>query len=556
MRLALLAVLALALPAYADDVPPDIAALMAKAAKGGTLTDEEMTKVIEYQRAQSKHTLDQQRAKFAPPTQPRPPGPPANFPRFGDVDDATPSLEARLDVSKRKKLDQSAYKALVAKIAAKDREFLGDDRANAIKKAAATEPLVLAGALTIAGDGAGALYATTMAATANLGDPLAANDLAVALQAANVYDKSWDVLTYAETLAKNDATIESNLGYAAMYLGDRIRASAKFVRALQLDPSRSEPHLGLGLLAKAQGDLKTAATSFRMAIARGSSEVATQMVDEVEIQSESTSGNSDPMRAAREPMGDDPGFKAGGQLVIDLEAQHGMVFPLWTPPADPDGVAAFAGVLSSWIIAHQGDVQKLHAQRMKARDAANEAIAHYLQAHSKDGITIPLFDTRVITILDDYNNVYQARVREALRPFNEARMKAIKDAMSLAMSKKCEERGTIVRQLNSSLGGAYAPAATKVKAAVEKYFRTTDPYIDSIWQPDLQQSMQLQRRELLANALLGLREGMNEWSGSLATLGCAGEMPQPSNSKSDPVAEAKVTDPKPGQCPIPKGSSK
>jgi Flp pilus assembly protein TadD len=556
MRLALLAMLALAVPVYADDVPADIAALMAKAAKGGTLTDEEMTKVIEYQRGQSKRNLDQQRAKFAPPTQAKPAGPPADVPRFGDVDDAVPTLEARLDVSKRTKLDAKAYQVLVAKIAAKDREFLGDDRADAIKKAADKEPLILAAALSTAGDGAGTLYAATLAAAAKPDDVYAANALGVALQAANIYDRSWDVLVYAETLAKHDdATLESNLGYAAMYLGDRIRASAKFVHALQLDPSRSEPHLGLGLLAKAQGDLKVAHLEFRSAVARGSSEVATQMVDEVAIQSEPTSGNSDPMRAERTPIGDDTGFKAGGMLVIDRKAQHGMVFPMWTPPADPDGVAAFASVLSSWIIAHNNDVNKLHAQRMKARDAANEAIAHYLQAHSKDGITIPLFDTRVITLLDEYNVIYQARVREALRPFNEARMKAIKDAMSLAMSKKCEERGTIVRQLNSSLGGAYAPAATKVKAAVEQYFRATDPYIDSIWQPDLQQAMQLQRRELLANALIGLRTGMNEWSGSLATLGCAGEMPQP-NSKSDPVAEAKVKEPTPGKCPIPKGSHK
>lgn len=300
------------------------------------------------------------------------------------------------------------------------------------------------------------------------------------------------------------------------------------------------------------GDTRGALAEIRAAIARGSSSIANRLADEIAVQAEPLSSNNDPAVAARTPIGDAPGFKAGGGIVIEIHPhRHG--FPLWTPPADPIGVASFAPALGAWQLAHKDDGPRLHARYVAARDAANAAIPAYLQAHS-DGITIPRFDTRVVNVLDDYAVVYQARVRQALKPFDDARKKAIPDAMASAMPAKCEQRGVLARQLNASLGSAYAQAARRLRSTVEDYLTKTDPYLDSVWQPDLQRALQLQRQELVTSAASRLRGGVAEWSGTLATILCNGREATPEAVKNnDPTVEPTVAEPAPGKCRIPTG---
>jgi tetratricopeptide (TPR) repeat protein len=88
-------------------------------------------------------------------------------------------------------------------------------------------------------------YACARAALADPMSALAANNLGMALQLGHFYDRSYEVLLYADSRCRNSPSIISNMGYAAMYLGDFQTAQMHFnLVANKLDPSIHEVLLG------------------------------------------------------------------------------------------------------------------------------------------------------------------------------------------------------------------------------------------------------------------------------------------------------------------------
>lgn len=119
-----------------------------------------------------------------------------------------------------------------------------------------------------------AVYAAATAAQKNPADLLAANNLGVNLSEAGDHQSSALVLLYVTRMRPNSPLASVNLGWTYFNAGASAPAQKEFQRALGLARDMSGPEAGMGLLAGCRGDKATAMRLLKSSLDKGYSGVA------------------------------------------------------------------------------------------------------------------------------------------------------------------------------------------------------------------------------------------------------------------------------------------
>lgn len=125
----------------------------------------------------------------------------------------------------------------------------------------------MAAMFTIVGAGSATIYATAWSAIKKPDDILTANNLGVALKDMGEFTKALQVLKYADKLKPNIGLVLCNLGWVYREMGRPADAKMMFEKALKAAPEMTTPYLGLGLLAKCEGNFVKAEEYLRKALA-------------------------------------------------------------------------------------------------------------------------------------------------------------------------------------------------------------------------------------------------------------------------------------------------
>ncbi len=120
--------------------------------------------------------------------------------------------------------------------------------------------------LMLQGAGSASIYAIAFSAVNNPLDVLTANNLGIALKDRAEFTKALQVLKYADKLKPNTGLILCNLGWVYREMGDNLNAKIQFEKALSVSPKMTSPYLGLGLIAKCEGNFSKAEEYLRKAL--------------------------------------------------------------------------------------------------------------------------------------------------------------------------------------------------------------------------------------------------------------------------------------------------
>ena len=168
----------------------------------------------------------------------------------------------------------------------------------------------LGAALALAGSGDASVYAILQTAQKAPLDFLAANNLGVVLKGIGDYKNALAALLWAEKLKPGATLAQINLGWFWYDLGDCDRAAGYFKRAAAKAPDAPGPKLGLGLIARCQGDDLTATRLLREALRKRFSGVGAVAYRQSR-QAVQDSGNS---QTANQPVSDQKGDGQGVTL--------------------------------------------------------------------------------------------------------------------------------------------------------------------------------------------------------------------------------------------------
>jgi hypothetical protein len=207
-----------------------------------------------------------------------------------------------------------------------------------------------------------------------------AYNLAVALQRATAWEQGYSIALYSrQYFQTTNALVETALGYSAMYSGDGTTADQHFAAAVRLDSTAKEPHVGLGLLALARGQIDTAHNEFRAALALGHSMAASMCyalsgVDDAGSGDDGGAGDGGAGGAgapgggsggdAPEPsIMDDPGFAAtAGNLMVMGDDGAPLDYPIWDAGTAMSFGSSFQA-FTQWWISYQAKVMASFKQR-------------------------------------------------------------------------------------------------------------------------------------------------------------------------------------------------
>ena len=117
------------------------------------------------------------------------------------------------------------------------------------------------------GAGSASVYTIASSAIKEPADLLTANNLGVALKDMGEYTNSLRVLKYADKLKPNIGLVICNLGWVYREMGYNTLAKQQFEKALKAAPEMTSPYLGLGLIAKCEGNMLKAEEYLRKALA-------------------------------------------------------------------------------------------------------------------------------------------------------------------------------------------------------------------------------------------------------------------------------------------------
>ena len=125
----------------------------------------------------------------------------------------------------------------------------------------------MAAMFTLVGAGSSGIYVTAWSASKKPDDLLTANNLGVVLKDMGEFTKALQVLKYADKLKPNIGLVLCNLGWVYREMGYPNEAKIMFEKALKVAPEMTNPYLGLGLMAKCEGNFAKATEYLRKALA-------------------------------------------------------------------------------------------------------------------------------------------------------------------------------------------------------------------------------------------------------------------------------------------------
>ena len=142
------------------------------------------------------------------------------------------------------------------------------------------------------GAGSASVFAIASSAIETPADVLTANNLGVALKDMGEFSKAIQVLKYADKLKPDIGLVICNMAWVYREMGYRTLAKQQFEKALKVAPEMTSPYLGLGLIAKCEGNLIKAEEYLQKALATQFSAVGMRALKQVkEAQPPKPEGN-------------------------------------------------------------------------------------------------------------------------------------------------------------------------------------------------------------------------------------------------------------------------
>lgn len=236
--------------------PDNIKRIMAKAKAGQELTETEEAAMEKY-----FDNLDSQinsKSNSAPAAKPKTNSPGSDCP------------QVKTAPLKIVELTRETYVALAKELQATFGPKSGDLRAlNSLLETAEkpTDGADMGALFAIQGAGSASVYTIAASAGKNPEDLLTANNLGVALKDMGEFTKALQVLKYADKIKPGIGLVLCNMGWVYREMGYNTLAKQQFDKALEVAPEMTSPYLGLGMIAKCEGNMVKAEEYLQKALA-------------------------------------------------------------------------------------------------------------------------------------------------------------------------------------------------------------------------------------------------------------------------------------------------
>jgi Flp pilus assembly protein TadD len=263
----------LAVSSYAQappSIPPDVQAIMNKLSSGGTPTPQEQQRLQDWGQSMAKGMTSSGAASGG--ASPSNGSPLQGQPGTGKISFTQlcpkPSSAALPSTAPTAAEYLALVKTLATRYGAKldAQTRIGID--GALTQAGANAGS-LAALLVVAGAINEAVYAGAVAAQRNPLDVNAANNLGVSLDQASDYPDAARVFLYLTSLRPQSPLANVNLAWAYFNAGASAAAKKQFVHAQSLGPDMAAPEEGQGLIAGCQGDMASAKTLLGSSLKKG-----------------------------------------------------------------------------------------------------------------------------------------------------------------------------------------------------------------------------------------------------------------------------------------------
>lgn len=450
-----------------------------------------------------------------------------------------------------------------------------------------TDGADMGAAFVMTGAGSASVYAIAWSAARAPGDLLTANNLGVALKDMGDYSKAVRVLQYADRLKPNTGLILSNLGWAYREAGDNANATLMFEKALRAAPKMSSPYLGLGLIAQCENNHLEAEQYLRKALAQKYSSVGFGVMKQAQAAKSPSQnqggqprpltdekGNSEGVELPDLPVYEDIGKMAGQeqsltrylsgldarkrQLTSDLlEVSERIRNQQMRAAKDPDNALVFPRDFSKEIMQFADITELLFGEQSNYGQAQQQG-AKLLENNGS------LLEQHLPTIMQLMEQ--SLRLQEELTALfkkleacgdNEycqkkvgAEIRQVQYKLDQVVFRICKEQK---RDLEISLSAGYknySLISNALKEAIPDYYAFTNPIIERMYAPSLNEYYNLYREMTTVIHLeiaAGLALSLPGYADQLNRMVCVEpEPPEPPRDVSDPTLPSK----KKKDCPL------
>ena len=450
-----------------------------------------------------------------------------------------------------------------------------------------TDGADMGAAFVMTGAGSASVYAIAWSATQTPDDVLTANNLGVALKDMGEYSKAIRVLQYADRLKPDIGLILCNLGWAYREAGDNTNATLMFEKALRTAPKMSSPYLGLGLIAQCENNPLKAEQYLRKALGQRYSAVGFGAMKQAQAaKSPSQSQGSQPRPLTDEkgdtegvevpdlPVYEDIGRMAGQeqpikrylsgldarkrQLTSDLLSVSERIRKQQLRASkDPDNAMVFTRDFSKEIMLFSDITELLFGENSNYGQALNQG-AKIMENNSN------LLEQHMPTItqLMEQSLRLQEELTALLKKLeacgdNEycqkkvgAEIRQVQYQLDQVMFRICKEQK---RDLESSFSAGcknYTLVSNALKEAIPDYYAFTNPIIERMYAPSLNEYYNLYREMMTVIHLeiaAGFASGLPGYADQLNQMICVEpEPPEPPGEAPDPELPSK----KKKDCPL------
>ena len=557
-------------------MPKDIQRIMEKASTGKELTEQEIIRLEEWSNTLEQQNGNRENKKGEDALQAHTSDPPMGKTFIAGIGNPCPENSK---LATKKPLTREGYVQLAQSLMTFYGPKTGDLqklRGMLEKSVKQTDGADMGAAFVMTGAGSASVYAIAWSAARSPDDLLTANNLGVALKDMGDYSQALQVLQYADQLKPNIGIVLCNMGWTYREVGDNANATLMFEKALRVAPKMSSPWLGLGLIAQCENNHLKAEQYLRKALTQKYSTVgyaAMTKAQEAKSPSQSEGSQSRPLTDEKgdtqgleipdlpvyddvaRMVGQEPSFTTYSstldlrkrQLTSDLLAVSDRIRKQQLRAMhDPDNAIVFTRDFSREIMQF-ADITVLlfgehsnYGQAVKRGAALIESNSVLLEQHLP---TITLLMEQLLQKQEEMNRLLEEAIacgdNEYCQKKVEAKISKVQYEADQLMFRLCKEQK---RDLESSFsaGSTYSTlTATALKEAIIDFYAFTNPIIERIYAPSLNEYYNLYREMTTVIHLeiaAGMALSLSGYADQLNQLDCVEpEPPQPPADVSEPM---------------------
>jgi tetratricopeptide (TPR) repeat protein len=563
----------IALPAQTKpQIPDDVRAILAKARSGAELTEKEEARLEEF--AESMQALAEGRVGTKPGAMPggkpgvEAPARPEQCPKAGGK--PLPSKAPSHD----------EYVALLKSLVDRHGKKAGDltsEIDGLLSGPGAGGGSELGAMFHLAGVEDASIYASAKAALKTPWDPQLANNLGVSLTAEGETADAARVFLYALTWQPGAALVELNLGWAQFEAGQLAAAETQFGRALARNPELAGAEGGLGMVCACRGDAAGAkkhleaslkrryssvfAGAFRMAQSQLPPDALPppqpgpepELIPEIPVAPERKQTRDarpalEQLMAENEKRTDELAKKLDRllKLVLELNARN---------EADPGSAMVFPRVFEREIFEFTQVGKLAFGARMQAAYAQVPGATAVIGKGGEElGARAAQLSSKIMPLLKEHARLEQAIMAcgdvEACEAPLKKQMAGIDRQVQELNFQLCEATRQQMELTYTQLYKMYAPQAAAFRIAAADFYTSTDPILERVYAPALNEYLAALREALVRSAYQHLLLGANVLAEN--ALGSDLECDPPPANEPAEVDGAELPKGKEGDCPVEK----